>query len=234
MDQSIHRSIAEGQPPPQVDKRTLTHDCPLCAAEALAFCWEAIPGRLYFHCQRCDLRFLRQADRVGAYEEKRIYDLHENDPEDPRYQKFVMPIFRSITAHYPQQSRGLDFGSGRGSALQLLFRRAGFEVDLYDPYYHPSVLRDGTYDFVYACEVAEHLFSPGIEYARLHSLLRPGGALALMTLLYDGGQDFNRWYYRMDPTHVAFYSIQTLEWIRKHFGFSRLETDDSRLAIFFL
>jgi hypothetical protein len=46
---------------------------------------------------------------------------------------------------------------------------------------------------------------------RLDSLLEEGGWLGIMTNFYNNSIDFEDWYYRKDPTHVVFYTEQTLE-----------------------
>jgi SAM-dependent methyltransferase len=102
---------------------------------------------------------------------------------------------------------------------------------LFDPFFHPdaSVLEE-SYDFIAASEVAEHLYDPAKEFARLRRLLKPGGRLGIMTERCSHETDFGSWYYRRDPTHVAFYSRETLEWIRDKYAFKELRIYSPRLA----
>ena len=60
-------------------------------------------------------------------------------------------------------------------------------------------------------ETAEHFYEPNKEFMRLDSLLEKGGWLGVMTNFYNDSIDFEDWYYRKDPTHVVFYTEQTLE-----------------------
>ena len=87
------------------------------------------------------------------------------------------------------------------------------EVVLYDSFYYPDRrVFHGSYDFISATEVVEHLHRPGMELARLWSLLRPGGTLAVMTKLVRDPGAFANWHYKNDPTHVCFFSADTWRW----------------------
>lgn len=97
----------------------------------------------------------------------------------------------------------------------------GYRTACYDPFFFnsPELLED-RYDFVFCSEVIEHFYAPAVEFARLYSLLRPGGSLFCMTHLYSPEIDFSSWYYKNDETHVFFYQKQTMEYIARRFGFS--------------
>lgn len=85
---------------------------------------------------------------------------------------------------------------------------------LYDPFYAPdrSVL-SANYDFITLSEVAEHLAEPGRELDRLWRLLTPGGWLGIMTKRVRDPDAFKTWHYIKDPTHIAFFSEATFEWL---------------------
>jgi 2-polyprenyl-3-methyl-5-hydroxy-6-metoxy-1,4-benzoquinol methylase len=104
-----------------------------------------------------------------------------------------------------------------------MLEEAGFSVALYDPFYFPdrSVL-ECPYDFVTASEVVEHLRRPLSEVELLWSLLRPGGWLGIMTRLVPADVLFERWRYKDDDTHIAFFATRTFEWLARHLG-ARLE-----------
>ena len=78
---------------------------------------------------------------------------------------------------------------------------------------------DQQYDFITASEVVEHFYSPQKEFDLLANQLKPNGLLALMTALYDDSIDFKNWYYRKDPTHVAFYSRATFNYLARKYYF---------------
>lgn len=114
--------------------------------------------------------------------------------------------------------RGLDFGSGADSAVAPLLRRAGLPVDNYDPYYFPNEdVFENQYDVITSTEVFEHLFAPKDTLVRVLSILNSDGYLGLMTALHDD-INFEAWYYPADPTHVVFYSTQTMNFIAKAYN----------------
>jgi len=69
------------------------------------------------------------------------------------------------------------------------------------------------------------------ELRRLRRMLRSGGLLAVMTLLWEEGIDFANWHYRREPTHVAFYSQLTFRWIERFCGFSKVWFPSDRIAL---
>lgn len=168
-------------------------------------------GRTYLQCDRCRGTFLAFSELPSVTMERETYDQHENDPEDPRYRRFVGHVVEPLMERLPPGACGLDFGSGDGPAGAALLREAGFEIACYDPFYRPDKqILDKTYDFVLCCEVAEHFHRPANEFLRMDGLLRPGGLLGIMTAMEYSHIDFAAWHYRRDPTHVAFYKPDTM------------------------
>ena len=154
---------------------------------------------------------------LSAQAEKAEYDRHQNSPEDAGYRRFLGRLFEPLASRLEPESRGLDFGSGPGPTLSVMFEEAGYRMAIYDPFYAPdrSVL-DERYDFVTASEVVEHLHRPRRVLDRLWSLLRPGGILGIMTKRVLDRDAFSRWHYKNDPTHVCFFSLETFEWLAEH------------------
>ena len=190
--------------------------CPLCTAPAAAPFFED-RRRPYCQCAACDLIFVPPSHHPSPAEERAEYDLHQNDPADPDYRRFLKRLCDPLTAQLPPGAAGLDFGCGPGPALAQMLRDAGHPTALYDPIYFPdsSVLHH-KYDFVTATEVIEHLHHPAKEITRLLDLLKPGGLLGIMTKRSTGQREFATWHYKNDKTHVAFYSDKTFEWIAAH------------------
>ena len=191
-------------------------DCIFCFAPGAGL-FHTDKHRRYLRCGECQLTFVPSAQHLCPVEEKRHYDRHENNPADQGYRRFLSRLFDPLVDRLEPGARGLDFGSGPGPTLSLMFGERGFPVAIYDVYYAPdaSVLVDG-YDFITATEVVEHLADPRRELERLWSLLRPGGWLGLMTKLALDEQAFSRWHYKTDPTHIAFFSRHTFEWLARH------------------
>jgi 2-polyprenyl-3-methyl-5-hydroxy-6-metoxy-1,4-benzoquinol methylase len=205
--------------------------CILCENSAQPFFFDEKRSQQYFLCETCDLRFLNPIARLNAKEERDRYALHENIITDPGYQKFVDPLFQLITANIPSSAKGLDYGCGEGPVLTHLLSQKGYDVALYDPFFRDdkSVL-DRQYDFIFSIEVIEHFFHPADELQKLKEMLRSGGHLWFMTLLYDKSIDFGSWFYRLDPTHVCFFSDETFRWIQKRFGFANYQKVGNRIA----
>ena len=114
----------------------------------------------------------------------------------------------------PKGSCGLDFGSGPGPTLSLMFAENGFPMEIYDPFYasDTSVL-DKTYDFITATEVVEHLQQPLKSLNKIWSCLKPGGYLGIMTKLVIDKKAFAKWHYINDDTHICFYARHTFHWL---------------------
>ncbi len=187
--------------------------CPLCSGLKIVP-YHRDKNRAYLRCGTCKLVFVPAEHHLPAIDEKAEYDLHDNQPNDPGYRKFLNRLFAPLNEHLNPMSRGLDFGCGPGPALSLLFREAGHTVALYDLFYAPdkSVLSD-TYDFITLSEVAEHLSKPGKELDQLWTRLQPGGWLGIMTKRVRDLNAFKSWHYITDPTHICFFSEPTFHWI---------------------
>lgn len=166
---------------------------------------------------------------------------HKNDPQDLKYREFLRPAFDVVVSQEPVGSRGLDYGSGPGSALAAMLAEAQYQVRLYDPFFHPKaepeaeptvVFGERKYDFIVCTEAAEHFHEPKNELQRMHSLLKPGGLLVMMTLLCKSSENFGQWYYTVDPTHVVFYSETTCQWIKQNLNFKTVDIVSERLVVF--
>jgi SAM-dependent methyltransferase len=189
--------------------------CPLCeSGEGEAFYSD---DRDYYCCPNCRLVYVEPDQFLSAQAEKAHYDLHENSPDDPRYRRFLSRLFVPMSERLTPHSSGLDFGSGPGPTLSVMFAEAGHTMQLFDPFYAPdTTVFDRQFDFITASEVVEHLHHPRRELDRLWTCLKPGGHLGLMTKLVIDRQAFAGWHYKDDPTHVCFYSQQTCEWLAEH------------------
>lgn len=207
--------------------------CTLCGgAECRAFRTAAQPHS-YFHCPTCDLRFLDPTLQLSPEAEKERYLLHENDIEDPGYQRFLEPLYLELKKNVPLTARILDFGAGPAPALIHRLKENGYtHTALYDPYFWPDrTVLEIRYDVIVASEVIEHFRQPGKEFPLLKQSLSPTGIWVFMTHFFDDTLDFNTWYYRQDPTHLSFYSKKTMQWLQARFGFSKIEFPSQRVCL---
>jgi len=184
--------------------------CPLCSSYGEDFYSEE-----FQKCPECKSIFRCPEYFLSPEDEKSRYEEHNNDVYDIKYQNFVSPIVEAIQKNHANTEIGLDFWAGTGPVISHLLWKKWFQMYLYDPFFHNSPeLLEKKYDFIIACEVIEHFHNPKQEFELLYKLLSPNGKLYLMTDIYSSEVDFWKWYYKNDPTHVFFYSIETFSRIQ--------------------
>lgn len=205
--------------------------CPVCEEHATRLFAE-VGVRKYRRCESCAATFLSPAQLPGLIEEKREYDKHRNDIDDPGYRRFLARLADPLLPRLAPESEGLDYGCGPGPALAPMLEAAGHRVRLYDPIYQPGgAALERSYDFITCTEVVEHMHRPADEFRRLDALLRPGGLLGVMTMFQTDDARFADWHYRRDPTHVVFYRESTLAFIADRMGWT-MEIPRGNVAIF--
>jgi hypothetical protein len=202
--------------------------CPLCNSDSQPFYKED-----YYCCNNCKGIFVPQFKYLNAENEKARYEEHNNDENDPAYQKFVSPITQGVFNSFSKNHQGLDFGSGKSSSISKVLRDQNYNIEKYDPFFYnfPNLLKS-KYDYIAACEVIEHFNTPKKEFKLLFDLLNKNGVLYCMTSIYNKSIDFSSWYYKRDPTHVFIYQAETIFWIQKAFQFRKVLIED-RLIQFF-
>lgn len=206
--------------------------CPLCQQSGCEF-YHRDNKRSYLRCSHCQLIYVPKTEHLSPTEEKAIYDLHTNDPNDLGYRKFLQRFVDPLVEELPQGACGLDFGSGPGPTLSIMLNELGYNCKNYDLYYakHDELLKPKSYDFVTSTEVVEHLANPFKEFARLFSLLKPYGCLAVMTKRSLTLDKFKSWHYIQDPTHISFYNKVSLQWIAQN-NHANVSFPASDVAIF--
>jgi hypothetical protein len=209
----------------------VTELCPVCEqGEPERF--QAVRATLYYRCPVCLATLMAPECRLDAAEEKAVYTLHNNDPDDPGYRRFLSRLAEPLLKRLTSGSSGLDFGCGPGPALARRMEEAGMQMSVYDPFFYPDTAAlDERYGFITCTEVVEHLYHPAAVFRQLDSLLQPGGYLGVMTCFQTDDARFANWHYRRDPTHVVFYRQATLQWLADHHGW-HLEVPAKDVAIF--
>lgn len=205
--------------------------CPLCSQdEIVVYCEDE--HRPYYQCNNCHLVYVPKQFHLDADQEKLRYDTHNNDPEDIRYRNFLGRLFYPMVGLLTPPLSGLDFGSGPGPTLSVMFEEKGFSMNIYDPYYAPGKVNlNQSYDFITVTEVVEHFSNPGKELQRLFSMLRPKGLLGIMTNRLVDIENFPSWYYKRDPTHIAFYATDTFKWLSEEYN-AEIIFDEGNTIIF--
>ncbi len=201
--------------------------CPLCDNNSSIFYQNN--KQLYYQCKNCYGIFVPPDQRPNRESELTRYEQHNNNVEDAGYQKFVFPITSSIMRDFPTNSTGLDFGAGTGPVISKILDDNNYSIKQYDPFFHnhPELLNN-KYNYIACCEVIEHFYNPNKEFKLLNNLLLPDGKLYCMTDIYNKTINFDKWYYKNDPTHVFIYQQETINWIKDNFSFSKV-TIDKRL-----
>jgi hypothetical protein len=207
----------------------------LCAAAETALFLddsERLGGRRFFRCPVCRIIAVGQDDLPDRATERKRYLQHNNDVDDPDYRAFLARLWDPVRLLLSDGATGLDYGAGPGPALVAMMRQDGFVAEGYDPIFAPQTdLLKRKYGFIVCTETFEHMHRPGDEFSRLDGLIRPGGLLGVMTAFAPELEEFENWYYRRDPTHVAFYSAETMKWIAGRMSW-RLELPARDVAIF--
>lgn len=207
--------------------------CPLCRSE-LDLPYYSDKKREFFRCAYCGLVSVPEKFYLSESEEKARYDLHENTPDNKGYREFLNNFIFVIRNHIGGSSKGLDFGSGPTPVLAGMFSSLGHDISIYDPFYADDrLVLEKKYDFIAMVEVLEHLKEPGKELRTLWTCLDPGGFIGIMTGFFpDDRDDFRRWSYKNDSTHICFYSETTFKWISKQLN-ATLTFPDKDIVLMF-
>jgi len=187
--------------------------CPLCAStDSTAFYEDE--KRAYKKCSHCSLVYVLKESLLDEASEKARYDLHTNSPEDENYRKFLSKVSEPVKKRMVKGAKGLDFGSGPGPTLSLIFEEEGCEMSIYDHFYaKDEAVLEQKYDFITSTEVVEHLYKPKEVLDGLWAIVNENGLLCLLTQVYPEKEKFLKWYYKNDPTHVCFFSLETMQYL---------------------
>ncbi|MFK5986862.1 MAG: class I SAM-dependent methyltransferase [Pseudomonadota bacterium] len=192
--------------------------CPLCQKVQSHF-YHSDKKRTYWQCQHCQLVYVPSEFQLSLENEKKQYDFHINNPDDAHYRKFLSRLFEPLCEHLSTPASGLDFGSGPGPTLSIMFEEAGYHMAVFDKFYATdSSVFNKQYDFITATEVFEHLSNPAEVIKRLLSIIKPQGYLGLMTKMVINKEQFSHWHYKNDLTHISFFSQQTFNWLAEEYN----------------
>ncbi len=181
---------------------------------------ESLGKREFYNCDVCDLVYVPDKYYLTPNEEKKRYNLHNNDPYDVRYRKFLNKLINEIKPYISKDMCGLDYGCGPGPALSIMLKEKGYKVQTYDPYFAKNNnIFNKKFDYITCTETVEHFYNPKKEFDKFDSLLSKKGLLGIMTGMLKDWNNFNDWHYYRDPTHVVFYSQKTMKWIAKQYSY---------------
>ncbi len=189
--------------------------CPLCQSSHITPYFKN-KDSAYLICPNCDLVFAPKQYHLSESAEKNRYDSHQNNPSDKHYREFLSKVFIPVMDYIKPNDKGLDFGSGPGPTLSVMFEEKGYKMDLFDKFYaNNPLIFNNKYDFITATEVFEHLKEPDIHLKKIRNIMSKTAVLAVMTKMRNDDIDFSSWYYKDDPTHICFFSKNTMRYLGK-------------------
>ncbi len=191
--------------------------------------------KIYRYCKECQAISLEEDFIVDKAKERAQYENHNNSFESKGYVRMFEDFLDYFWHDLDKNAiNALDFGSGPGPVLAQIMENRALHVEVYDKFYQPEpIYKDKKYDLITSTEVFEHLQNP-LEVLKLFKKhLKKGGLIAIMTLFHDNNEEnFQKWWYRRDPTHILFYTPKTFEVLADMCGLKTLKCDNRRIVVF--
>jgi hypothetical protein len=203
--------------------------CKICNTKTVSFEDNQLK-KIFHHCPSCELIFLDKEFYVGNDNEKKQYDHHNNSLENEGYVKMFEDFLNYFWKDF---NNVLDFGSGPTPVLATLMQKRALHVEHFDKFYQTDeIYKNKTYELITSTEVFEHLENPTQVLKLLASHLKKDGTIAIMTLFHTNKQeDFLKWWYRRDPTHITFFTPKSIETMAKECGLEVTKHDNKRIII---
>lgn len=190
-------------------------------------------GIVYLRCKNCGFIHLSDDFHVTFDEERAEYDLHENSIEDMGYVNYLDNFLIKAVDPYINEGQALDFGCGPEPVLAELLKKRGFSTKTFDRHYsHDKNALNMKYDLITSTEVFEHFHDPLKEMTHITSCLVPGGILSIMTSVPPSDEDFLKWSYRREQTHISFYTEKALNILAQKHNLQVLYHDKKRITVF--
>ena len=206
--------------------------CLICDSRCSSF-EDAKRGVLYFECPSCHF-IMKSKEHFSDFErQKERYDLHNNCEENVEYQEYFQRFIDFALRDISKPKSVLDFGCGASWLLAQMIQKEGIACDFYDPIYHPNEsYKNRSYDLITSVEVFEHLHDPKATLEMLTQRLNPKGYIAVQSEFHPQNRDaFLNWYYRLDPTHIVFYSLKSFEALVKSLNLSIVASNAKNMVL---
>ena len=205
-------------------------DCPLCRTTDKLSSVKGMDERQYNLCQTCYLISVDREDLPDKQTEKERYLTHNNGIEHEGYVTFLRQAIDPALKYISKDMVGLDYGCGPGPTLSKLLGNEGYTCEDYDPFFVKHDL-DKKFGFIFSTEAFEHFFYPDKEIEKIWSLLEDNGIVVVMTERWQNVDQFSKWYYTRDNSHVCFYHLRTFDHICEHLRFEKIFDDEQRVVI---
>ncbi len=215
-------------------------ECPFCGNSNII---EFVNIRRFLYCsvsgeQGCGGFFVHKESFDCESKQRERYLLHSNElgpRSDANGYRAYLNKFLETVFSYERETQGafnikklFDYGSGPYPALVELLneqnQKFAFVDDVkikhWDPFFYPSgTFFEGGADIVFCLEVVEHFEKPQEGFDGLAKAAAKNGLIAIKTQIAPQSIDeFNKWWYKEDSTHVSFYSHISIEECAKKAG----------------
>lgn len=195
--------------------------CHICEQNTQSFRHEKT-NITYYHCHACEYIFKSPECHQDFATQKERYNLHTNDENDAGYiayfQRFLDFVLPNIDKPKDKLLSALDFGCGASSILAEMLDKEEIACDYFDPIYHPDLAETKKYNLIVSTEVFEHLHNPKVVFKSLVERLEKDGYLAIQTQFHtNDSEDFKKWYYHQDSTHIVFFTAKTFKVLSEYF-----------------
>lgn len=191
--------------------------------------------KIYHKCKKCSYVFLDEVFYVDEAVEKKHYDKHDNNFESLGYVKMFENLIEKFVYPYKEDLKtALDFGCGEGKVLPVLLEKSGIECDSYDLFYFPRRVYEGKkYDLILSTEVFEHLQNPLEVFKKLLLHVEKNGYILLMSAFHpDEKEEFLKWWYIRDITHIGFFNLRTFEYLSEKFGLTIIKHNSKNIVLY--
>jgi hypothetical protein len=201
--------------------------CLLCESKDLISHHLSPKGDQFWFCKNCHFVFRDPLQWLTPEAEAERYLTHQNCVESSGYQNFLKPVVQLIEYLQSPTERGLDYGCGPQSVIQYLLHKKSYLMDVWDPQFYPNPKpQKKSYDYISCTEVFEHFRDPFKETQKILSLLKAHGCLYVKTAWVDQVDDFSKWHYQRDPTHVGFYGKKSFEFLSEKLNMEILKLEE--------
>lgn len=204
--------------------------CKLCGQPTAGL--QDFKERHYLYCSNCGLIQKTESLFLDISGEKAHYLNHNNGPLNSGYVKFLENAITPLLSNLFPEIQALDYGCGPGPAMADILSKFGISCDNYDPIFFPDGITHSQYGLIITTECAEHFHFPELEFTKIKKLLIQGGFLSIMTELYQNEDQFMKWYYLDDPTHVSFFHLKTIAFLEQSLALKLIFTDNKRVFVF--
>lgn len=193
-------------------------NCRLCYADVINFFSDKKSH--YYQCPKCNIVLIDEKSLPSLHIEQAFYENHNNSADDNNYIEYINQCIHPVRPYIQSNSlKVLDYGCGPSSVLNKIDCFQNLMIDAFDPIYNPTGIKADCYELIICIEVVEHFHKVRENWQRLASLMSSSSVLLVKTQCLESiNKNFELWPYRHDPTHVCFYSHETIKWLSDFFG----------------